>query len=101
MSNELVDKLKLGAQSALLERIPHALRAVSLDLKEDKIHFRCIFDGLPNDTDRDLLSEAALKILMSLGAEFEVVEDFISVDYPGEMKHLKHVVYLRHEIQPL
>jgi hypothetical protein len=91
--------IRMSAQGALLGQIPASLRAVSVDVDKanSKVLLRCIFDGAPTEDDWELLSVAATEIIADFSAPFTIEEEYLETKYPNEMKHLKHLVYLRHE----
>ena len=89
--------LRLSAVRALLGQIPPSLRAVSVDTDAEKVYFRCIFDGTESDHDRELLSEAAALVIADFPSPRIMDEQYQTVKPPGEMRHLRHMVFLRHE----
>ena len=91
--------IRMSAQRALLGQIPALLRAASVDVDKSnsKVFLRCIFDGKPTEDDWELLSVPATEIIADFSAPFTIEEEYLETKYPNEMKHLKHLVYLRHE----
>lgn len=91
--------LLLSAQRALLGQIPPSLRAVSVDVDSRKVYFRCVFDGEPEEDEWELLSCAASKIIADFSDPFVIVEEYWRTPRPERMEHLRHLVYLRHEVE--
>jgi hypothetical protein len=92
--------LRLSAQRALLGQVPPVLRALSVAAAEHCIHFRCYFDGPTSDHDKELLSEAATEIIADFSAPWAISEEYLELPYPEPMRHLEHLIYLRHESLP-
>ena len=99
MDERLDVQIQLSAQRALWGQVPPSLRAVSVDIDEQRVYFRCIFDGEPTEYDWNLMSVAATEIIADFRAPYTIKEDYLSVKVPKEMNHLKYLVYLRHEKQ--
>lgn len=97
MDKNLDVRIRLSAQRALLGQVTPSLRAVSVDVGERKVYFRCIFDGNPTEYVRELLSVAATEIIADFQEPYMIEEEYLSIEEPNEMKHLKHLIYLRHE----
>ncbi len=99
MDKRLDVQIRLGAQRSLWGQVPPSLRAVSVDVDEQKVYFRCIFDGEPTEYDWELMSVAATEIIADFPAPYTIEEDYLTVKAPNEMSHLKYLIYLRHERQ--
>lgn len=89
--------IRMSAQGALLGQIPPSLRAVSADVDESRVYLRFIFDGAPTEDDWELLSVAATEIIADFPAPYTIEGEYLEIEQPNEMSHLKHLVYLRHE----
>lgn len=99
MSNSLDVQVQLSAQRALWGQVPPTLRAVSVDIDERKVSFRCIFDEEMTEDDWELLSAAAAEIIADFAEPYTIEEEYLEVESSCQMNHLKHLVYLRHEKQ--
>ena len=97
---DLETTLRLSAQRALWGSVPPTLRAVSVGASEHCIHFRCYFHGPTSDADKELLSEAATEIIADFSAPWTISEEYLDLSYPEPMRHLEHLIYLRHEPSP-
>ena len=97
MNKNLNVQVRLSAQRALLGQVPLSLRSVSVDINEHHVYFRCIFDGNPTEYDWELTSVAATEIIADFQAPYVIEEEYLSIEEPNEMKHLKYLIYLRHE----
>ena len=90
--------LKLSAQRALWGHIPPILRSVSLEYKNHKIFFQCVYDGEPSEDDKELLSMAGTEIAADFPDHIEeFVEQHLAVKFPEKVPDLENLVYLRHE----
>lgn len=89
--------LRLSAQRALWGAIPPSLRAVSLELRGDVIHFRAVFQPGASDDDRELLSVAATEVLADFSAPITIVEEFLESAAPARPESLRYLVFLRAE----
>ncbi len=99
MDERLDVQIRLGAQRSLWGRVPPSLLAVSVDIDEQKVYFRCIFDGEPTEYDWKLMSVAATEIIADFPAPYTIKEEYPTVKAPNKMSHLKYLIYLRHERQ--
>ena len=97
---DLETTLRLSAQQALLSCVPPTLRAVSVAASEHRIYFRCYFHGPTSDDDKELLSEAATEIIAAFSEPWTISEEYLELSYPEQMRHLEHLIYLRHEPSP-
>jgi hypothetical protein len=99
MTENLSIKIRLSIQRALLGAVPASLRAVSVDADEGKIYYRCIFNGEPSEDEWELLSVAATEIIADFPEPYIIEEEYLHIPNPKKMKHLKHLVFLRHEAE--
>lgn len=99
MNQDLSVLVRLSAQRALLGHIPALLRAVSVDVDADKVYLRCVFDGESSEADRELLSMAASELIADFFEPYTIKEEYLHVSQPKRMSHLKHLVFLRHELE--
>jgi hypothetical protein len=97
MLGDLRVYIRLSAQRALWGQVPPNLRAVSVDADEQKVYFRCVFDGQPTEEEWELLSEVASEIIADFPAPYTIEEEYLSISSPLPMTHLKYLVYLRYE----
>jgi hypothetical protein len=89
--------IRLSAQRALWGCVPCSLRAFSVEVSPMLVRTRSIFDETATDEDKELLSEAATKIIADFAAPFRIEEDFLVVPKGREMKHLSMLIFLRYE----
>ncbi len=99
MDERLDVHIRLSVQRALWGQVPPSLRAVSVDIDEKRVYFRCIFDGEPTEYDWELMSVAATEIIADFRAPYTIEEEYLSIKVPNTMNHLKYLAYLRHEKQ--
>lgn len=99
-NDDLGVQVRLSVQRALWGQVVPALRAVSVDIDERQVYFRCIFDGEPTEEVWELMSDAAGEVIADFRAPYTIEEEYLTVKFPGEMNHLRYLVYLRHEKQP-
>ncbi len=85
------------AQVALLERIPASLRAVSASAIGRKVILRCIFDGEPGATERQLIQEAMRKFEFDMLDNYQCELEIVGTPAPRKMIHLKNMIYWRYE----
>lgn len=97
MDKNLGKQVRLSAQRALLGQVPPSLRSISVDINEQHVYFRCIFDGNSAEYDRELMSVAATEIIADFQAPYSIEEEYLSIEEPNSMNHLKYLIYLRHE----
>ena len=97
-AENLSTKIKLSAQRALLGSITDSLRAVSIDVVEEKIYYRCIFKREPTENERDLLSVAATEVIADFSALHKIEEEYLVVTETEKIFHLKYLVFLKYEI---
>ena len=87
----------LSASRGLWGNVPPSLRAVSVDVDDQKVYFRCIFDGVPSEDDWEMLSCAATEVIADYPAPYTIDEEYLHIEYPNPMNHLRFMVFLRHE----
>jgi len=96
--NELAHiDLRLSAQRALWGHVPPCLRSVSVDIENNTIKWRCVFDTDASENDFELLRDAAAEVTSDFGPEIHVREELVVIKFPEPTKDLKWVVYYRHE----
>ena len=81
------------AQVALLERIPVSLRAVSASSIGRKIILRCIFDGEPGATERQLILEAMRKFEFDMLDSYECELEIVATPAPRKMLQFWHKTF--------
>ncbi|ELV8695339.1 hypothetical protein QNE54_002064 [Vibrio fluvialis] len=99
------EEIKLSAQRALLGCITGGLRAVSIELSNQTIRWRCVFGSeIAKDSQWEILSEAAAEVIADFPEPMKIEEEYLVVKFrdseqaqPNEIPHLQHVVFLRHE----
>lgn len=89
--------IRLSAQRALWGNVPSTLRSASLDMDGSAIAFRCYFDKGASEEDYELLRCAGTEMIADYPSGHTIEEQFILLPWPGEMSHLKYLVFLRHE----
>jgi hypothetical protein len=89
--------IRLSAQRALLGNVPSSLRSASLDVDGSTISFRCYFDKGASEEDYELLRCAGTEVIADYPSGRTIEEQLILLPWPGEMSHLKHLVFLRYE----
>jgi hypothetical protein len=89
--------IRLSAQRALWGCVPRSLRAFSVEVSDCVIRTRGIFDETCCEEDRTLLSEAGAEIIADYSGPFSIEEEFSVVRSGEPMRHLTHVIFLRHE----
>ncbi|MBO2583259.1 hypothetical protein [Shewanella algae] len=99
------EDIKLSAQRALLGCVTRGLRAVSIELSDQKILWRCVFGSeIAKDSQWEILSEAAAEVVADFPEPMKIEEEYLVVRFrdsdqspPNEIPHLEHVVFLRYE----
>jgi len=89
--------LRLSAQRALWGNVPRTLRAASVERQGTRICCRFIFDGTASEEDRETVSLVGGHIIGDYPPEFTLDEEFLELQGPGQMTHLKYLVFLRFE----
>jgi hypothetical protein len=94
--------LRLSAQRALWGAIPPSLRAVSVGIDDQRVYFRCIFDGVSSEDEPKLLLCAATEIIADFPAPYTIETELLHIAYPNPMTHLESLIFLRFEepVQP-
>ena len=95
MNLELRKSLLLSAQGALLGAVPATLRAVSLDVEEQTIVFRAVFEPGASEDDRELVSVAATEVIADFPAPWMIREDFVELPLAERPTHLPLRVFAR------
>ena len=79
--------MRLCAQSALLGTITPNIRQIWIGLIDETIHrtiqFVVIFDGEISEDDEDNMSCVGTEFLASVGGDFHINEQFISISPPN------------------
>jgi hypothetical protein len=89
--------LRLSGQRALWGNVPASLRAVSVQVDGNCIRFRAVFDVGATEDDKELLSCAATEIIADFSPPMTIDEEYIEVAVPGEMEHLRYLLFERAE----
>jgi len=89
--------LILNSLNALLGEITPCLRSVSVELREKKIVWQCLFDSDATEDDFELLSSASTELIADYDWTYKLEEIIKCVPFPQNMKHLENLIYLRHE----
>lgn len=97
MKAEKQTDIRLSAQRALWGHVPQSLRAFSVQLQENVIRTRAIFDETATGADKELLSVAGTEIIADYSAPFTIQEEFIVVPNEKEIQHLESLIYFRYE----
>ena len=98
-------KLRLSSQRALLGCVTGGLRAVSVEVEENKIKWRCVFGSdIAKESQWEVLSEAAAEVIADFPAPYTIEEEYLVVRFrdsenspPNNIQHLKNIVFLRNE----
>lgn len=96
MKDEIDILLILSGVRALLGHVPNALRSVSVELKDEIIHWKCVFDSDANEKDIELLSQAATELISDF-PKYGLNESVEIIEYPTKGSALKNIIYYRHE----
>jgi hypothetical protein len=88
--------LILSGVRALIGEVTPCLRSASVELNENKVIFKCVFDETATENDLELMSAAAGAIIADFpGCDLkEIVQ---KVAPPQPTNPLKNVLYHRHE----
>ncbi len=88
--------LRLSAQRALWGHAPSTLRTASIDIKNNVILWKCIFDKDATDNDFELLRMAGTEIIADF-SHFNIEEEMTIIPFPTKTEDLEFLVYYRHE----
>ena len=91
------NKLILSSIRALQGEITSSLRSVSVELREKKIIWQCLFDSDATEEDFELMSLVCTEVIADYPWGYGLEEIIKYVPAPEDMKHLKNLIYLRHE----
>jgi hypothetical protein len=91
-------KLILSSVRALWGCVTPALRSVSVEFNENKIIWQCILDENATDDDLELLTAAATEVISDF-PELDLLEVIKRVPSPTKVDYLKHIIFVRHELQ--
>jgi hypothetical protein len=97
MTETAAVNLRLSAQRALWGAVPASLRAFSVEISGHIIHVRSVFDETWTEEHKELLSIAGSEIISDFHAPFTIEEEFLNIPVKEAMKHLTHLIFLRHE----
>jgi hypothetical protein len=89
-------KLILSSLRALWGLVTPNLRSVSVELRDNTIFWQCIFDKDTTEDDLELMSDASGEVI----ADFNINKlkvDIQIIPFPEKTRHLKNLIYLRHE----
>jgi hypothetical protein len=93
---DIDNSLILSSVRALWGMVPPTLRSVSVELRDDKIVWQCLFDENASEDDFGLLSSAAAEIIADYNV-YGLEEVLKKVPLSDKLENLKNVVYYRHE----
>jgi len=79
---DLATNVRLSAQRALLGAVPGNLRAVTLDIKGERVEVRFYFDGAIQERDAELISEVESEMMADFEPEIHVSTTLVRLDYP-------------------
>lgn len=88
--------LILSGIRALHGEITPVLRSASIELRNKKIIFKCVFDENATDDDFELVSVAAAEILADF-PHYDLEEIYERVCEPVSTNPLENILYHRHE----
>lgn len=90
-------QIRLSAQRALWGQITPGLRAVSVEISDKAIRWRCIFESkLKKEEYWEELSCAATEVVADF-SDAMIEEEYLVTPNDSEMEHLEWLVFLRHE----
>ena len=89
--------LILSGLRALYGNITPPLRSASIELKNKKVVWKCIFDTNATEDDYELVSVAAAEIIADF-PDYGLEEIYLSVPHPQPAEPLKNLLYQRHEL---
>ncbi len=89
--------LILNSLKALHGEITPCLRSVSVELREKKIVWQCLFDSDATEDDFELLSSASAELIADYDSTYGLEEVIEYVPFPKKMDLLENLIYLRHE----
>lgn len=90
-------QLKLSAQRALWGNVTPPLRHASIELKDNKIVWQCIYDGDAIEDDLELMSDSAAEILGDFSSDYGYEEIIVIRPFPEKIEYLKNLIYFRNE----
>jgi len=96
MKNKIDISLILSGVRALLGHVPSALRQVSVEVNDDTIYWKCVFDSNANEKDIELLSQASAELISDY-SNYKLKEIYEVIEYPTKGSSLKNLIYYRHE----
>ena len=90
-------QLKLSAQRALLGNVTPPLRHASIELKNNKIVWQCIYDVDAIEDDLELMSVSGAEIIADYPPEYGYEEIIVIHPFPEKIESLKNPIYFRNE----
>jgi hypothetical protein len=96
LKNEIDISLILSGINALLGHVPNTLRFVSLELIDEIIYWKCVFDSNATEKDIELLSQASGELISDF-PNYGLKETYEIIEFPGKGNPLKNLIYYRHE----
>lgn len=88
--------IRLVALRALLGMVPVSLRAFSVQLNENKVCLRSIFDESSSSSDIELLRMVGESVLAAYPGIDILEEDYWVISESSKMSHLEELIFLRH-----
>lgn len=92
--------VRLSALRALQGAVPRSLRAFSVETGNTEVRTRAIFDETATEADKELLSCAGTEMIADFPAPWTINEEVLVIPVGNAMKHLRELIFLRHEPQP-
>ena len=89
-------KLILSSVRALWGCVMPSLRTVSIELNDDIILWKCVFDSTATEDDLENLSAAAAEVTADF-PKYGLKEIIVTIPFPQKTEPLKNLIYLRKE----
>ena len=89
--------LRLSGQRALWGQVPANLRTASVEFQGEEVVFQAVFNDVPTDHDKELLTDCAGDILADFPDNFSLKELCLVVPEPAKAPSLKNLLYQRYE----
>jgi hypothetical protein len=97
MSNTQINKeLIISSVRALWDMITPSLRSVSVELRDNKIIWQCIFDEDGTEDDFELMSSAAGELIADY-SNYGLEEIIKKIPKNVKVQNLENLIYSRHE----
>ncbi len=87
----------LAIQLCLLGEVSAALRAVTIRLADDHLHFDCYYDGPIDETDVESMSCVETELIAALAEDTRITHALHRVDSPSHLPKTDTFVFLRRE----